>query len=108
MWERRRRERTEGVDKKRKKDWIREEILRKWQRGWEGGRTGREAYDIIKKVRMEKTELSWKGRQLVSGHGKFGTYIKRFTEGEEGIRCRCGGENTVRGTSGRSVKKRGF
>lgn len=90
MYEWRVREREGIGNRDEKKEWMKERITQKWQKEWDEEKTGRNMYQIFKKVGMEGLDLGWKGRQLVTGHGKFEGYLMRVTREERDGQCECG------------------
>jgi len=60
--------------KKRMMEWIR----REWQGTWDTSTKGREVYQVCKEVGAERLPLSFRGSQLLTGHGNLAAYLRRM------------------------------
>ncbi|GLV47834.1 hypothetical protein CBL_20973 [Carabus blaptoides fortunei] len=78
---------------------IREELKtstrRSWNARWQEAETGRltaafiPSLDIRKTIETAVNQLSYQTVQLITGHGNFSSYLKRFAKKESSI-CECG------------------
>lgn len=69
--------------------------MEKWQIEWDSSEKGKELYKFCNKVGVDRLPLSFKGTQLLTGHGNLKGYLKRFGLGVGDGRCDCGrGEET--------------
>lgn len=80
LWDRK------GV-KKEMEEWINKE----WQEEWDKSEKGRRVYEVCKEVGRDRLPLSFKGAQLLTGHGNLGEYLARFKLVEGTGDCECGG-----------------
>lgn len=67
-------------------------MMQEWQEEWTNETRGRWTYRFCSEVGTSRLGLSFKGTQLLTGHGNFGGYLSRFgllKEGEDGM-CNCG------------------
>ncbi|XP_023222859.1 uncharacterized protein LOC111624280 [Centruroides sculpturatus] len=76
------------------KQWNYELALQHWQHQWDNGNTGRLTHKFIPNI---ANRLQWKHfspsfamTQLITGHGNFNAYLKRFRIQDEDI-CNCDG-----------------
>ncbi|KAJ8938280.1 hypothetical protein NQ314_011542 [Rhamnusium bicolor] len=85
-------ERMEGVSKGYVRKWRREWEMNEWQRLWDGGVTGRWLYEMWMRVNVNGCDTSWELTQVVTGHGDFKAYLRRFGLNEDGVdvMCECG------------------
>ena len=63
--------------RERKKKYERK-VKMMWQNEWYESEKGRMIYEWCREMGMERTRLTHKGMQLVSGHGNVKGYLKRF------------------------------
>lgn len=66
-----------------------EKIMNKWQQNWNQEKTGRELYKFCKLVGSDKINLSFKGMNLMTGHGNMKNYLKKFNLKEIDGNCDC-------------------
>lgn len=66
------------------------EELQSWQEEWAEERTGRPTHLVLPKVARGWLGFSERAVQLVTGHGYFGTYYRRFRLRECTGACECG------------------
>jgi len=71
--------------KREMSEWIRSE----WQSSWDTSIKGREVYQLCKEVGMDRLPLSFRGTQLLTGHGYLAAYLKRMGLKQDGM-CECG------------------
>jgi len=62
----------------------------KWQIEWDTTDKGRETYARCKNFGIDRLPLTFKGVQLVTGHGNFSEYLLRFGFGGGKVACKCG------------------
>ncbi|XP_023219040.1 uncharacterized protein LOC111621190 [Centruroides sculpturatus] len=71
---------------------IREHIWYRWQKRWDEGTTGRITHDYIPDVQHRNKNRfflpNFNTTQLLTGHGNFRNYLKRFLKKTDGI-CQC-------------------
>ncbi|GJQ69173.1 hypothetical protein Trydic_g6327 [Trypoxylus dichotomus] len=67
------------------------EAREKWQREWEQEERGRGVYAVMKTVGTGKKGWTSKAVQLMTGHGYFKAYYRRFGLREGNGECECGG-----------------
>ena len=83
---------------------LKNETIKKWQERWENSEKGSWTRRCIPDVRkwMERGwgDLTYHTTQMLTGHGKFGTYLKRFKLSEEDrcIYCETGETDDVHHT----------
>lgn len=73
--------------RRREKDWV----IENWQLEWDGSEKGREVYELCREVGCDRLPLSFKGSQLLTGHGNLKCYLKRFGLVREDDLCVYGG-----------------
>lgn len=76
--------------KKHRRKWERKrQILESWQSAWDEGKTGRPCHMWCREVGFDDLKVSFKTAQLVTGHGNFREYIRRFKLAETDGLCSC-------------------
>lgn len=70
------------TDKATVKETLREETMNNWNRRWTTTQKGRHTYayfpDVIDREKMNWINLDHYNTQILTGHGSFGDYLKRF------------------------------
>lgn len=90
-------ERIEGVSKNFVKKWTKDWEIREWQNLWDNGTTGRWTHELWSIVNTSGCDTTFELTQIATGHGNFKSYLNRFKlNGNEGNRCECGNEESVR------------
>jgi len=73
---------------------AREELMRRWQTAWEASAKGRWTYRLIRELapwcRRQHGEVSFHLSQVLTGHGCFGEYLRRFGKADSDRCALCG------------------
>lgn len=78
---------------------LREQTMAEWNRRWTETTNGRQTYSFFQDVR-ERANMAWiepdhYSTQILTGHGNFGHYLRRFNI-QDDDRCACGSEDTAK------------
>ncbi|GBM46137.1 hypothetical protein AVEN_194695-1 [Araneus ventricosus] len=68
---------------------LQKESIILWQKEWDDGETGRSVHNVLPKVKTTPTPWQRPEIMLVTGHGPFPTYLKRFNI-RSSDSCGCG------------------
>lgn len=59
--------------------------MKEWQGIWDTSTKGREVYQVCKEVGADRLPLSFKGSQLLMGHGNLAAYLGKMGLHESGV-----------------------
>jgi len=80
--------RWEGIklwERERIKRAMSEWVMSEWQSGWDTTTKGRGVYQLCKKVGVDGLPLSFRGSQLLTGHGNLAAYLRQMGLRRDGL-----------------------